>query len=288
MEIREQMMRGLPMAAVLMILGLSSCAHKEVVPPPPPDDPNQPKPLYEWRGDGVEGAKSVTIDIDQQKAFLYRDGVEVGWTTVATGIYSHPTPTGQFKVLEKTVVKRSNLWGKIYNGNGKISVSDAKAGRDSVPEGGRFEGASMPYWMRLTGDGIGMHQGPIPRPGKRASHGCIRVHSGFVKTLFAFVDIGTPVAVVGDGPRWSPPKYKPKPKLKALLPSNTEAPADSGPAPDAGTGQSEGGAAPMPTPSATAPEPVPGQGPSAGSAPAANPGASVGALEAAAEPGAPE
>ena len=148
----------------------------------------------------------MKIDIDQQKAFLYRDGKEVGWTTVATGIYSHPTPTGSFKVLEKTVAKKSNLWGKIYNSSGKISVSDAKAGRDSVPEGGRFEGASMPYWMRLTGDGVGMHQGPIPRPGKRASHGCIRVHSGFVKTLYAFVDIGTPVSVVGDGPRWSPPK----------------------------------------------------------------------------------
>jgi hypothetical protein len=244
MDKRAKLMKGLPLAAVLMMLGLSACAHKVIEPPPPPEDPNKPKPLHEWRGDGVEGAKSVKIDIDQQKAFLYRDGVEVGWTTVATGIYSHPTPTGQFKVLEKTVVKRSNLWGKIYNGNGKISVSDAKVGRDSVPEGGRFEGASMPYWMRLTGDGIGMHQGPIPRPGKRASHGCIRVHSGFVRTLFAFVDIGTPVAVVGDGPRWSPPKYKPKPK--SILPFSTVTP----------TGESEGGEAPPPGP-ATTPSPVP-------------------------------
>jgi hypothetical protein len=179
------------------------------------EDPSKPKPLYEWRGDGIEGAKSVTVDIDQQKAFLYRDGQEVGWTTVATGIYSHPTPTGNFKVLEKTVSKRSNLWGKIYGSNGKITVKDAKTGRDAIPEGGRFEGASMPYWMRLTGDGIGMHQGPIPRPGRRASHGCIRVHSGFVKRLFDFVEIGTPVAVVGTGPKWRPPKPSPKPATPA-------------------------------------------------------------------------
>lgn len=222
----------LPLVA---LLGLSACAHKP--PPPPPEDPNKPKPLHEWYGDGIEGPKSVKIDIDQQKAILYRNGQEVGWTTVATGIYSHPTPTGEFKVLEKTVSKRSNLWGKIYNGDGKISVSDAKAGRDAVPEGGRFEGASMPYWMRLTGDGIGMHQGPIPRPGKRASHGCIRVHSGFVKTLFNFVEIGTPVSVVGDGPRWRPPKPSaPKPK-PAVAPVETVVgtPAADAPASPAAT-----------------------------------------------------
>lgn len=255
MEKRVQMMKGLPMAAVLLMLGLSSCAHKVVEPPPPPEDPSKPKPLFEWKGDGVEGAKSVKIDIDQQKAFLYRDGVEVGWTTVATGIYSHPTPTGQFKVLEKTVAKRSNLWGKIYNSNGKISVSDAKAGRDSVPEGGKFQGASMPYWMRLTGDGIGMHQGPIPRPGKRASHGCIRVHSGFVKTLYAFVDIGTPVAIVGTGPKWSPPKYKPKPKPAADPAAVTPVASP--------TGESEGGAAPAvpSTPAVSPPAPAPSAAP---------------------------
>lgn len=203
---------GITALSLALALGLSSCAHKQPE-PPPPEDPSKPKPLYEWRGEGAQGAKSVKIDIDQQKAFLYVDGKEVGWTTVATGIYSHPTPTGNFKVLEKTVSKRSNLWGKIYNSSGKVSVSDAKAGRDEVPEGGRFEGASMPYWMRLTGDGIGMHQGPIPRPGRRASHGCIRVHSGFAKTLFNFVEIGTPVSIVGTGPRWTPPKpAPPRPK----------------------------------------------------------------------------
>lgn len=222
--------KGSLLLLLAVACGLSSCAHKQPEPPPPPEDPNKPKPLYEWYGDGVEGAKSVKIDIDQQKAFLYRDGKEVGWTTVATGIYSHPTPTGNFKVLEKTVTKHSNLWGKIYNSSGKITVSDAKAGRDAVPEGGRFQGASMPYWMRLTGDGIGMHQGPIPRPGRRASHGCIRVHSGFVKRLFNFVEIGTPVSIVGTGPRWTPPKPSPKPKPK---PAAVPEPAPATPATEA-------------------------------------------------------
>jgi hypothetical protein len=217
---------SLRLLALGFCIGLASCAHKEPEPPPPPpEDPNKPKPLYAWFGEGVTGPKSVKIDIDQQKAFLSRGNTIVGWTTVATGIYSHPTPTGNFKVLEKTVAKKSNLWGKIYSESGKVTVSDAKMGRDTVPEGGRFEGASMPYWMRLTGDGIGMHQGPIPRPGNRASHGCIRVHSGFVRRLFDFVEIGTPVSIVGNGPRWTPPK--PSPPKPTPAPAST---SDSSPA----------------------------------------------------------
>jgi len=201
--------------ACLIVIGcLSACAHRQPEPePPPPEDPTKPKPkpLYAWYGDGVSGPVSVKIDVDQQKAFVYKGDKEVGWTTVATGIYSHPTPTGNFKILEKTVDKKSNLWGKIYSSGGRVVVSDARAGRDAVPEGGRFQGANMPYWMRLTGDGIGMHLGPIPRPGSRASHGCIRVHSGFVRTLFREVSIGTPVSIVGQGPRWRPPKPAPTP-----------------------------------------------------------------------------
>lgn len=250
--------RFLGLASYALLLGgfltLSSCSHKPVVEEPPPSEkpaePGKPKPLYEWYGDGVEGAKSVTIDIDKQKAFLYRNGKEVGWTTVATGIYSKPTPTGNFKVTEKTVDKRSNLWGKTYNSSGKVTNSDAKAGRDSIPEGGKFVGANMPYWMRLTGDGIGMHQGPIPRPGKRASHGCIRVHAGFVKRLFAFVDIGTPVAVIGDGPRWKPPVYKPTPKPQPAATTTPAAVAESTPTP------SSEPAAPVVTPT-PAPEAAP-------------------------------
>lgn len=61
----------------------------------------------------------------------------------------------------------------------------------------------MPYYMRLTGDGVGMHAGPIPNPGSRASHGCIRLPRAFAPILFASTSIGTPVKIVGDGPAYS-------------------------------------------------------------------------------------
>lgn len=53
----------------------------------------------------------------------------------------------------------------------------------------------MPYWMRLTNYGIGMHVGNIPQPGEPASHGCIRMPEEFVPVLFNKVEIGTPVKI---------------------------------------------------------------------------------------------
>jgi lipoprotein-anchoring transpeptidase ErfK/SrfK len=124
----------------------------------------------------------VKINVDEQKARLYNGDEEIGWTYVASGITSFPTPTGEFKVLEKIADKVSNLYGKGFDAAGKLVNSDFKQGRDLLPPGGSFEPAKMTYFMRLTGDGVGMHIGAIPRPGRRASHGCIRLPSKFAGT----------------------------------------------------------------------------------------------------------
>jgi lipoprotein-anchoring transpeptidase ErfK/SrfK len=142
----------------------------------------------------------VWIDVDAQRARFYSGEEEVGWTVVATGVRRYPTPIGRFAVIEKLKKKRSNLYGKIYDARGRLVNSDARRGRDRIPAGGRFVGASMPYFMRLTYDGLGMHAGPIPRPGHRASHGCIRMPKAVAPVVFAHVPIGTPVTITGEGP----------------------------------------------------------------------------------------
>ena len=40
-------------------------------------------PLFDWRGDGVSGEVSIKISLSEQKAHIFRDGKEVGWTYVA-------------------------------------------------------------------------------------------------------------------------------------------------------------------------------------------------------------
>ncbi len=185
---------------VTTALWLSACKTTPPTPPEPvPQPPAKPVGLFEWKGEG-KSVTSIRINVDEQMAYLFNGEEQIGWTYVATGIPSFPTPTGDFKIMEKVSNKVSNLYGKGYDANGKLVNSDFKQGRDVLPAGGRFDPAKMPYFMRLTGDGVGMHIGPIPRPGKRASHGCIRLPSKVAGNIFKATAIGTPVKITGSGP----------------------------------------------------------------------------------------
>ena len=138
----------------------------------------------------------VRIDLSEQTAYFTKGSVEVGKARVATGKAGHKTPTGNFTITEKVADKRSNLYGTIYDANGNVAVSGADKRKDSIPAGGEYVGAAMPYWMRLTSYGIGMHAGPIPNPGQPASHGCIRMPKDMAQLVFADSKIGTPVKIV--------------------------------------------------------------------------------------------
>jgi lipoprotein-anchoring transpeptidase ErfK/SrfK len=153
-------------------------------------------PLFVWHGGGDSGPVRVTIDLSQQKAFIFRNNQNIGWTYVATGRTGFNTPTGTFRISEKIVNKRSNRYGTIVDANGRTVNSNATAGVHRVPSGGRFVGAKMPYWMRLTGNGIGMHAGAIPRPGSPASHGCVRLPYSAVAKLYSIAPTGTPVTII--------------------------------------------------------------------------------------------
>ena len=165
--------------------------------PEPQEDP-EPDKLYEWNGSGRD-ISHVVIDTNAQRARFYDGQEQVGWATIASGVSSHPTPSGEFEVMEKVAKKRSNLYGRIYNAGGGLHKRNAHSS-DPIPSGGKFVGARMPHFMRMTYDGIGMHAGAIPRPGRPASHGCIRLPDEIASSLFAHTDIGTRVTVIGQGP----------------------------------------------------------------------------------------
>lgn len=175
------------------VMALISCQ-------PKPDLANAPKPkrvLYDWYDAGSPGQLVVKISLSEQIARFERNGTVVGWCYVATGLGGYATPKGDYKILEKKIEKVSSLYGRILNADGGVVDSDATSS-DPLGEGQRFAAAPMPYWMRLTWTGVGMHGGPIPNPGKPASHGCIRMPHKFVPTLFEAVKVGTPVTIRQD------------------------------------------------------------------------------------------
>ena len=161
-----------------------------------PTSANAPrgKILYGWYDDGGPGEVSIRISLPDQIAEFERDGREIGWCYVATGKEGHGTSPADYKITEMIIDKHSNRYGWIEDEFGNVVDGDAKY-NDPVPEGMIYVPAPMPYWMRLTSYGIGMHGGLIPEPGKPASHGCIRLPKRFVPMLFDVVKVGTPVTI---------------------------------------------------------------------------------------------
>lgn len=152
--------------------------------------------LFEWHGYGMTGKTSIVIDLTTQRAEVYRGGQYAGWTSVATGKAGFDTPAGDYTIVEKVADKHSNLYGKIVDADGNTINPNADVRKNKPPVGGQFLFAPMPYWMRLTWSGIGMHAGPIPQPGTAASHGCIRLPDEMAELLFDITQKGTPVKVV--------------------------------------------------------------------------------------------
>lgn len=137
---------------------------------------------------------SLQINLTYQRAQLLSNGEVAMDYPISSGKSTHQTPPGEYQILEKIKDKRSNTYGKIYNAAGGLVKGNADARKDKVPEGGKYVGASMPYWMRFTWDGIGHHIGRVPR--YPASHGCIRGVRSVMPTVYSKVKVGTPVTII--------------------------------------------------------------------------------------------
>ncbi|MDB6137259.1 MAG: hypothetical protein JWO94_331 [Verrucomicrobiaceae bacterium] len=154
-----------------------------------------PIPKGWWRGDGVSGKPKIVIDLSQQQVRYFKGGQLVGASPISSGRESHETMTGTYHIIEKDKDHRSSLYGAFCDENRQIVVPDVDETKDERPPGTHFIGASMPYFMRISG-GVGMHEGYLP--GYPASHGCIRLPAEMAETFYNATPQGTPVEIVGD------------------------------------------------------------------------------------------
>jgi lipoprotein-anchoring transpeptidase ErfK/SrfK len=145
-----------------------------------------------WDGDHVSGSPSIRIDLGEQRAYFYKGGQLVGVSVISSGREGFGTTTGHFKIIQKDRHHKSNLYGDYVDAEGNVVKKDVDIKKDPKPPGTRFDGAKMPYFMRIVG-GIGMHEGFLP--GYPASHGCIRMPGFMAEAFFRNVSHGTPVTV---------------------------------------------------------------------------------------------
>ena len=161
-------------------------------------DPTYPKTYNVWTNvqllEQTNASNShLVIDLAKQRGLLMNGDEVVIDYPITSGKGSHPTPKGEFTVMEKIVDKSSNKYGTIYDADGKTVKYPADITKHQVPEGGKFVGSPIRYWMHLTGDGVGLHIGPMRRA--PASHGCIRGPSKTHPVVFAKTKVGTRVII---------------------------------------------------------------------------------------------
>jgi hypothetical protein len=123
---------------------------------------------FVWQPEAApSGPLVVLVSINEQFAYVYRNGVLIGYCPVATGKPGHETPTGVFTILEKDKDHVSSIYK-----------------------------AAMPYTERLTWSGISLHAGSIP--GYPNSHGCIHLPYEFSRLLFELEHLGGTVVIADD------------------------------------------------------------------------------------------
>lgn len=149
--------------------------------------PAYPKTMETWCNDALlaqltAANSKIIVCLPQQRCRVYVNGkVAYDWP-VSTGTDGHETPTGVFRVLQKEPDHKSNRYGKFVS-NGKTLNGNADISQGNQPAGSEFIAASMPYWNRLTWDGVGIHAGKVVA-GKRLSHGCIRTPNHVAKKFY--------------------------------------------------------------------------------------------------------
>jgi lipoprotein-anchoring transpeptidase ErfK/SrfK len=109
----------------------------------------------------------IVVSLIDQSLYAYDGQQLVAFSNISSGKPGHETPTGTFTVSQKDVDHHSSI----------------------------YDNASMPFYMRLTDGGVGLHAGFIP--GYPASHGCVRLPYGMARELFQHVESGTPVEIIG-------------------------------------------------------------------------------------------
>jgi len=124
---------------------------------------------YVWEPElSPEGPVAILVSLPEQMAHVYRNGLEIGVTTVSTGRKGHRTPTGVFMILQKDKHHHSNI----------------------------YHNASMPNSQRLTWGGVFLHAGGLP--GYPSSHGCVHLPLKFSAKLFEITHLGTAVIVADE------------------------------------------------------------------------------------------
>ncbi len=138
-------------------------------------------PLEELYPESTTVTTQLVIRLSERRVYVYRnDRVQTSYP-IAVGKEGWETPTGQYEVMQ---MQRNPIWEHPWTGELVYPGPDN-------PLGSRWIG----FWTDGK-DLIGFHGTPNEELiGEAVSHGCVRMRNQDILSLYAQVELGTPVTV---------------------------------------------------------------------------------------------
>ena len=126
----------------------------------------------------AQPVRTIVVSLQDHKLALLEDGQVKKVYPVAVGKPSTPSPTGKFTIARRVM-------NPTYSHDGRVVLPGP-----NNPVGTR--------WMGLSIKGYGIHGTNEPKSiGKAASHGCIRMTKPDIEELYALVQVGDTVELIG-------------------------------------------------------------------------------------------
>lgn len=139
--------------------------------------------------------KVILVRLGENKLYFYEGGEIRKTYSVATGSAKHPTPRGQFKVIER---RRNPTWVNPDPRGWGRSMPRRIGPGPSNPLGTRA--------LRINSPAINIHgTSNLASLGHSVSHGCVRMAIRDSEELFELVPVDTPVIILRAAPAPAPP-----------------------------------------------------------------------------------
>ncbi len=148
-------------------------SRSEPTPSPTPSTEKETKILCQTKTQG----KAIEVNLFNQKLRMCENGKAIKEMPVSSGKSDSPTPTGNFRIINKSLM----IYSKVAN-------------------------CWLPFWLGFSQDGqYGFHEVPIceedrgrtglEKIGQPISLGCVRLDIGNAETLYKWAEIETKVVI---------------------------------------------------------------------------------------------
>jgi hypothetical protein len=140
-------------------------------------------PALSSNSHGELAPKYIEVDLSQQMMYLFENGKQLANYRISSGLY-HPTPTGQFKIMNKAV----NAFSDIYH----VWMPYWMAFAYDPQLNAYFGIHELPYWISQSGQRISRSQDNVGAP---STGGCVSLGMKDSKTVYDFSDIDMPLYI---------------------------------------------------------------------------------------------